>query len=175
MTNTSAQDDFAKWARLRRQHDKAKEKYDNEGNSTTPNGTTSTAVAIWKLITLPTSARAQESFRGNFNQITTALRFLGTQGVNFIVNTYYTKEPMFWLPQGWVPYQVEWILSFPRAPVGSISVNVWGIACGAVIGMAIEGIVALWTLRTGTVVEGPRKGEKIKMDTVPKVQEKKEL
>lgn len=26
----SAQDDFAKWARLRRQHDKAKEKYEKE-------------------------------------------------------------------------------------------------------------------------------------------------
>lgn len=85
---------------------------------------------------------------------------------------------MFWLPQGWVPYQVEWILSFPRAPLGSISVNVWGIACGAVIGMVIEGVVALWTLRTGTVVEGPRKGEKIKMDAVPTMgtgKEKKEL
>ncbi|KAK6390830.1 GET complex subunit get1, partial [Oleoguttula sp. CCFEE 5521] len=28
MTNTSAQDDFAKWAKLRRQHDKKKDEYD---------------------------------------------------------------------------------------------------------------------------------------------------
>ena len=28
MTNTSAQDEFAKWAKLRRQHDKMKEKYE---------------------------------------------------------------------------------------------------------------------------------------------------
>ena len=28
MNNTSAQDDFAKWAKLRRQHDKKKEEYD---------------------------------------------------------------------------------------------------------------------------------------------------
>lgn len=28
MTNTSAQDEFAKWAKLRRQHDKKKEQYD---------------------------------------------------------------------------------------------------------------------------------------------------
>ena len=28
MTNTSAQDEFAKWAKLRRQHDKLKEKYE---------------------------------------------------------------------------------------------------------------------------------------------------
>lgn len=30
MTATSAQDNFAKWARLRREHDKAKEKYDRQ-------------------------------------------------------------------------------------------------------------------------------------------------
>jgi hypothetical protein len=30
MTATSAQDEFAKWAKLRRQHDKAKEKYDQQ-------------------------------------------------------------------------------------------------------------------------------------------------
>ena len=31
MTNTSAQDDFAKWAKLRRQHDKKKAEYDQTG------------------------------------------------------------------------------------------------------------------------------------------------
>jgi hypothetical protein len=31
MTNTSAQDDFAKWAKLRRQHDKKKAEYDQNG------------------------------------------------------------------------------------------------------------------------------------------------
>ena len=31
MTNTSAQDDFAKWAKLRRQHDKKKAEYDENG------------------------------------------------------------------------------------------------------------------------------------------------
>lgn len=30
MKATSAQDEFAKWAKLRRQHDKAKEKYDQQ-------------------------------------------------------------------------------------------------------------------------------------------------
>ena len=36
MTATSAQDEFAKWAKLRRQHDKAKEKYDAKGTSFPP-------------------------------------------------------------------------------------------------------------------------------------------
>jgi hypothetical protein len=33
MTNTSAQDDFAKWAKLRRQHDKKKAEYDQNGKT----------------------------------------------------------------------------------------------------------------------------------------------
>lgn len=33
MSNTSAQDDFAKWAKLRRQHDKKKETYDSNGEA----------------------------------------------------------------------------------------------------------------------------------------------
>ena len=99
--------------------------------------------------------------------------------MNFILNTWYAKQPMFWLPQGWVPYQAEWLLSLPRAPLGSISVNVWAIACGSVIAMLSEGIVALWTLRSGTVKTGANKGEKVKMGMAAgsgeKVEVKKEL
>ena len=79
-------------------------------------------------------------------------------------NMYYAKQAMFWLPQGWVPYQVEWILSFPRAPLGSVSINVWGIACASVIGMVTEGVIAVWTLRAGEVKEGSRKGEKVVLE-----------
>lgn len=39
MGNTSAQDDFAKWARLRREHDKAKAKYDEKGKPDTTHTT----------------------------------------------------------------------------------------------------------------------------------------
>ncbi|KAK3706748.1 GET complex subunit get1 [Vermiconidia calcicola] len=141
MRNTSAQDEFAKWAKLRRQHDKAKDKYDAK-------------------------AAAQQSFRQSFDRITTAARWLGTQGLQFFCNTWYSKQPMFWLPQGWVPYGIEWVLSFPRAPVGSISVNVWAIACASVIKMVFEGGMALWTLRTGVVKVGPRRGEKVRMEAV---------
>jgi hypothetical protein len=35
MTNTSAQDDFAKWAKLRRQHDKKKAEYEQNGKTMT--------------------------------------------------------------------------------------------------------------------------------------------
>lgn len=86
---------------------------------------------------------------------------------------------MFWLPSGWFPYPVEWVLSFPRAPLGAVSVNVWGIACASVIGLLKEGVVGVWGLRSaegkqaavkvpvgvGTGVKGKGEG----------VREKKEL
>lgn len=55
---------------------------------------------------------------------------------------------MFWLPAGWVPYYVEWILSFPRAPVGSVSINVWGIACASMLVLVSEAVAASWVLVT---------------------------
>jgi hypothetical protein len=53
---------------------------------------------------------------------------------------------MFWIPAGWVPYYVEWILSFPRAPLGSVSINIWGIACASMIALAAEAAAAAWVL-----------------------------
>jgi hypothetical protein len=53
---------------------------------------------------------------------------------------------MFWIPAGWVPYYVEWVLSFPRAPLGSVSINIWGIACASMIALAAEGVAAVWVL-----------------------------
>jgi len=40
---------------------------------------------------------------------------------------------MFWLPAGWFPYYVEWVLSFPRAPLGSVSIVSWQTACAGVV------------------------------------------
>lgn len=70
---------------------------------------------------------------------------------------------MFWLPRGWVPYAGEWILSFPRAPLGSVSVNVWGMACGVVVGLVVEALGAVWAL----------KGKKEEITKVQEVQEGK--
>ena len=67
---------------------------------------------------------------------------------------------MFWIPAGWVPYYVEWILSFPRAPVGSVSINVWGIACASMLALGSEGVAAAWVLVTGRGVPvGEKKAE----------------
>ena len=37
-----------------------------------------------------------------------------------------------------MPWYVERILSFPRAPNGSVSIQVWGAACVTVIGIVGE-------------------------------------
>ena len=61
---------------------------------------------------------------------------------------WFAKSPMFWMPAGWLPYYAEWVLSFPRAPVGSVSINVWGIACASMIALVSEALAAVWVLAT---------------------------
>lgn len=50
---------------------------------------------------------------------------------------------MFWLPHGFFPYYAEWIISFPRAPLGSVSVVSWQLACTGVISLVADTMVAL--------------------------------
>jgi tail-anchored protein insertion receptor len=50
---------------------------------------------------------------------------------------------MFWLPYGWFPYYAEWIISFPRAPMGSVSVASWQLACTGVITLVADTITAI--------------------------------
>lgn len=67
---------------------------------------------------------------------------------------WYSKQPMFWLPKGWFPYYVEWILSFPRAPRGSISIVSWQLACNGVIGLISDTITAVLSLLLGARLQG---------------------
>lgn len=68
---------------------------------------------------------------------------------------------MFWLPQGWMPYYAEWLLSFPRAPLGSVSIQAWVLACGAVILLVSDAIVAT----IGLVIEtNSNPGQKTKAE-----------
>jgi hypothetical protein len=56
---------------------------------------------------------------------------------------------MFWIPQGWVPYYAEWLLSCPKAPLGSISIQVWLLACAAIITLINDALVAVVALIKG--------------------------
>lgn len=51
---------------------------------------------------------------------------------------------MFWLPEGLFPGWVEWFLAFPRAPRGSISLHVWGLACNSSIQYAQSVVDAIY-------------------------------
>lgn len=65
---------------------------------------------------------------------------------------------MFWIPSGWFPYYIEWLLSFPRAPVGSVSIQVWGMACAAVITLGAELMGAVFALATGQTTSTGKMG-----------------
>ena len=49
---------------------------------------------------------------------------------------------MFWIPQGWLPNYIEWLLAFPKAPMGGVSIQIWWIACVSVIQLIGEVVVA---------------------------------
>ena len=53
---------------------------------------------------------------------------------------------MFWIPKGWVPNYAAFLLAFPRAPRGSVSVQMWGIACATVVQMVFAAVAAAWVL-----------------------------
>jgi hypothetical protein len=102
-----------------------------------------------------------------------------------LIQFWYAKQPMFWLPAGRVPYYGEWLLSCPRAPMGSISIQVWGMACASVILLVSDAVVAVVGLvmvaMKGKGMEKkmavPMKagGGKGEMDTSEKAEAKKEL
>lgn len=151
--NTSPQDNFSKWAKLDRQHNKAMAEYQK----------------------LDGSLRTHQA---TFTSAVSTVRWLGTQGLRFVLQFWFAKSPMFWLPAGWVPYYVEWILSFPRAPLGSVSINVWGIACASMIALVADALAATWVLITKKPVPVPVKEEPMAFGTDHKAGragEKKEL
>ncbi|THV98826.1 protein get1 [Aureobasidium pullulans] len=123
MNAVSAQDEFARWAKLRRTHDKAVAEYEK-------------------------STTSVQDTKAKFDKTANVLRWLGTNGMRYLLQFWFSRQALFWLPQGWVPGYVEWLLAFPRAPKGSISIQLWGIACASVISLSSEAIVATYVLAT---------------------------
>ncbi|KAL0638472.1 GET complex subunit get1 [Maublancomyces gigas] len=113
---TSSQDEFAKWAKLRRTLDK-------------------------KVADLEQLTASISSARQQFDSKTRILRWILTSGLRILIQFWYTREAVFWIPGGWVPGYVEWGLSFPKAPIGSVSIQVWSFAVGQVVTL-LSGLVA---------------------------------
>ncbi|KAF7716663.1 Protein get1 [Penicillium ucsense] len=131
MNSTSSQDEFAKWAKLRRRHDKSVEEYE----------------ALNKKIS---------SQKTSFDWSVKSARWLSTNGLKLFLQFWYSKTPVFALPPGWFPYYVEWILSFPRAPLGSVSVQVWNNVCATAVvffGEFIGGVLVRIMTATSTTTK----------------------
>jgi hypothetical protein len=88
-----------------------------------------------------------QSFESSFKGVVSVIRMVGTNGVRFVLQFWFGPVPMFWLPKGWMPGYVEWLLAFPKAPSGSISIQIWFMACTSVIAIVWEGLTAVWALR----------------------------
>jgi len=123
LLQTSAQDQFAKWAKLRRGVDKG-------------------LADLEKLNSELSSARS--SFSLKFSTVVWVL----TAGLQFFVGWWYRKSAVFYLPPGWFG-PLTWWLSFPFAPAGSVSCGVWQMACKRVIKVG-ERVVKELAASTGT-------------------------
>ncbi|KAL9013122.1 MAG: hypothetical protein Q9173_002165 [Seirophora scorigena] len=154
MAATSSQDEFAKWAKLRRQHDKAVAQYDERANNyyyyyipiDIAKKVESRRIADDLLFFLLPAANSLKSFQSSFAKATTVLRWLATNGLRFFLQFWFARHPMFWIPRGWVPGYVEFLMAFPRAPRGSVSIQIWGIACATVVQMVGAAVAAGWIL-----------------------------
>ncbi|KAH0543822.1 hypothetical protein FGG08_001861 [Glutinoglossum americanum] len=120
MNSTSSQDQFARWAKLRRQHDKA--------------------LAEYEKISFSVNA-SRTSFDSSF----TVARWFSTNGLRIFLQFWYAKQALFWIPQGWVPGYVEWLLAFPRAPKGSVSIQMWGLACASIVPLVTAVVFAVYS------------------------------
>lgn len=89
---------------------------------------------------------ALDAFRASFDRYLTAARLISTRGMQWFLPMWYGRQPIFWLPYGWFPYYVEWFASFPRAPLGSVSVTVWQLACTGMLALAMETVTAIMGL-----------------------------
>lgn len=137
---TSSQDEFAKWAKLRRQHDKLLDEL--EKKSRKPSYHQSIPPLLANQSPLPAESGLEAS-RARFDRYLTAARLISTRGAQWFLPMWYGRVPMFWLPYGWFPYYVEWFASFPRAPLGSVSIVVWQGACTGMLALVIETAVGI--------------------------------
>jgi tail-anchored protein insertion receptor len=93
LKSTSSQDQFAKWARLNRTHEKL-------------------------LNDLQSLTSKLDSQRGTFKRYAAWVIWFATSGVKGGVQWWYNRSAVFWLPKGMFPVWVEVVVAFPRAPRG---------------------------------------------------------
>jgi hypothetical protein len=122
------------------------------------------------------------SHRAQFDRALSTLLYVITSGLQWAIVWWYRREPVFWMPAGWVPRGMDRWLSFGGAPrgesipsrskahalnnasssvAGSVSVTVWSIVCKKVAGI-LAGVVAQWVPNPFDSARWNRQGEKCK-------------
>ena len=99
-----------------------------------------------KLTFAPRAEQAMSASRQKFDTYLTVARILLTRAPHYLIPLWYAKQPMFWLPRGLFPYYAEWFLSLPKAPLGSVSIMSWQVACTAIIKLLVEAVTAIFAL-----------------------------
>ena len=88
--------------------------------------------------------------RQKFDTYLNVARILLTRAPHYLIPLWHAKHPMFWLPRGLFPYYAEWFLSLPKAPLGSVSIMSWQVACTAIIKLLSEAVTAVYALVVGS-------------------------
>ncbi|KAG0286408.1 GET complex subunit get1 [Linnemannia gamsii] len=103
LARTSSQDEFAKWAKLRRKMD--------------------SKIAVLEKMTSELHV-SKASFEVKFK----GLLWFITNGIQFLMVAWYRRSPVFFLPMRWFG-PAEWVLSMPFAELGSVSITIWFYFC----------------------------------------------
>ncbi|KZV88365.1 hypothetical protein EXIGLDRAFT_672603 [Exidia glandulosa HHB12029] len=137
LMHTSAQEEFAKWAKLRRKVDKG-------------------------LADLETLNKELVGVKASFGATFQTVLWCFTSGVQFVIGWWYSRRAVFFIPAG-VLGPLTWWLAFPWAPSGSVSCMVWQFACQRVIKILERVVRDLVEWRSRTHVAQPVPAE----DAVP--------
>lgn len=117
---TSSQDQFAKWAKLRRRLDKGLSDLETISSlhpclsSRNPDLPTRNLPCPLCAILDATVA----SHRAQFDRVFSTLLYVITSGLQWAIVWWYRREPAFWMPAGWVPRGMDRWLSFGGGPRG---------------------------------------------------------
>ena len=83
---------------------------------------------------------------------------ISTVGLKVFLQFYYSRAPVFSLPPGWFPSYIEWLLAFPRAPKGSVSIQIWSSVCTAAITFLAETVTTTASQLKGKPAAAVRTG-----------------
>lgn len=111
----SAQDQYAKWTKLNRQHDK-----------------------LEADIKVMNEAIVQDEQR--ISRYIGYIITIATTIPIWVSRVWFRKSILFYVPPGALPYPVEWVLALPFVPTGGIGLTIWMFSLNSVISLLISTI-----------------------------------